>query len=375
MPRKLSQVGGLALALVLLAPAGPARADQAPSMGWGLNVLGQVGGVAPGYPTPVVAAGGHAFTRIAAGQSHGLGIAADGTVWYWGDTDPRHYAFEQTFVTAPFPVPGLTGVVAVDGGEDTSLALKSDGTVWAWGANELGQLGDGTRTHRTTPVRVSGLTGVMAVSAGRAHGMALKSDGTVWTWGHNRSGELGDGSRADRLTPVRAGTLTGITAIAAGAHFSLAVAADGRVSAWGENEQGQLGSGGVSPYRVTPGAVAGLTGVASVAAGSQFALALRGDGQVWGWGANSNGQLGDGTTVGRPVPVKVPLGPAQEVGAGAFHGVARVGGSVHTWGSNSAGQLGTPSVAQRSLPGPVASLTGIRQLAVGGPFTVVLTSG
>ncbi|GAA0380293.1 hypothetical protein Acor_01830 [Acrocarpospora corrugata] len=360
--------------LVMVLLANPASAAPAPTVGWGLNVLGQVGGTASGHPAPVAAAGGRQFTKIAVGQSHGLGIAADGTVWYWGDTDPRHYAFLQTFVTEPFQVPGLTNVIAVDGGEDTSVALRSDGTVWAWGANEVGQLGDGTRTNRTTPVRVTGLTGVVAVSAGRTHGMALKSDGTVWTWGNNRGGALGDGTQTDRLTPVRAGTLTGVTGITAAAHFSLAIGADGRVSSWGENGHGQLGSGIVSPFRATPGPVAGLTGVASVAAGQEFALALRANGEVWSWGMNSSGQLGDGTTTQRLLPVKVPgLGAVQEIGVGSFCAAVRVGGSVYTWGSNSGNQLGDPGVTERATPGLVPGLSGVQQLAVGGPFMVVRT--
>jgi alpha-tubulin suppressor-like RCC1 family protein len=79
-------------------------------------------------------------------------------------------------------------IVSVSGGAAHSLALDSAGGVWAWGANNLRQLGDGTRINRTTPVRVADptgfLTGVVAVSAS-GMSLALKADGSVRAWGPN----------------------------------------------------------------------------------------------------------------------------------------------------------------------------------------------
>jgi hypothetical protein len=93
---------------------------------------------------------------------------------------------------------------AMTAGKLHALALLRDGTVWAWGANISGQLGDGTTTLRSTPLPVPGLTGVFAVEAGDDHSLAVRSDGTVWAWGSNTSGQLISvylGQRACRRSP------------------------------------------------------------------------------------------------------------------------------------------------------------------------------
>jgi alpha-tubulin suppressor-like RCC1 family protein len=206
----------------------------------------------------------------------------------------------------------LTNVRAVatvgDGfGGGHSLVVKGDGTAWAWGDNADGELGDGTQTQRLTPVQISGLTGVTAVAAGTDHGLALKTDGTVWAWGKNTWGQVGDGTQTQRLTPVQVTSLADVVAVAAGYSHSLALKRDGTVWAWGYNISGQLGDGTTS-YRLTPGQVSSLKGVVAIAAGYTHSMALQTEGttvaEVWSWGANGNGQLGDGTTTTRLLPVR-----------------------------------------------------------------------
>jgi alpha-tubulin suppressor-like RCC1 family protein len=124
------------------------------------------------------------------------------------------------------------------------LALLADGSVRGWGINGSGQLGDGTTTQRTTPVVASGVSNVVAIAAGNLHSLALRNDGTVWAWGANSYGQVGDGTSGNtRLTPVQTLGLPAIQAIAAGTDFSLAFAVDGSVWAWGTNASGQLGDG------------------------------------------------------------------------------------------------------------------------------------
>ena len=210
---------------------------------------------------------------------------------------------------------GLPDVKAISAGESYTLILKSDGTVWAWGHNGSGILGDGTDTNRNTPVQVVGkdgigyLTGVTAISAGGGHSLALKNDGTVWAWGNNGSGILGDGTNTDRNTPVQVvgkggiDHLDGVTAISAGSDYSLALKGDGTVWAWGWNIYSQLGDGtdGLDIYVNAPVQVVGkngkgyLTGITAISAGGGHSLALKNDGTVWAWGDNSLGMLGGGT--------------------------------------------------------------------------------
>lgn len=145
------------------------------------------------------------------------------------------------------------------------------------------------------------------IAAGYSWGLLLRQDGTVWAWGVNPSGQLGDGSNVLRRNLVQVkglggvGFLTGVFEIAAGGSHSLALLTDGRVVAWGNNQKGQLGDG-TTNNKTVPVLVRDidnlsneLTGVLSVVAGKAHSLALLEDGRVVAWGNNEYGQLGDRT--------------------------------------------------------------------------------
>ena len=153
------------------------------------------------------------------------------------------------------------------------MALRNDGTVWAWGHNDSGQLGDGSYTDSHFPVQVSGLTGITAIKAGAGHVLALKSDGTVWAWG--ASGVTDSPIPEQIRSPDGNGILTGIVAIAAGYSHDMAVKGDGSVWAWGRNDYGQLGDGSfiTRPYPVR---VIGLKKATTVSVGYWHSLAIEG---------------------------------------------------------------------------------------------------
>ncbi len=242
---------------------------------------------------------------LAAGPHHSLVIAAEGTVWAWGDNYGGQLGDGTTTDRlTPVQVQGMTDVVAIAGGGSHTIALRRDGTIWAWGWNSDGQLGDGTGTQRLTPVQVQGLADVVTVAAGYRHTVALRRDGTVWAWGENKYGQLGDGTTTNRSTPVQAQGLADTVAIAAGVVHTVALRRDGTLWAWGLNDFGQLGDGTRSD-RSTPVQVQGLADVVTVAAGYRHTVALRRDGTVWAWGQGWRGRLGDGTTTDRSTPVQV----------------------------------------------------------------------
>ena len=219
-----------------------------------------------------------------------------------------------------------------------SLAVGSDGNAYAWGDNYNGQLGDGTRDDKHAPVRVktpdrstypdlpADFT-YLQVSAGGSHSLALGSDGNAYAWGYNGSGQLGDGTSSSQSTPVRVkapdrSTYPDLPAdftylqVSAGQYHSLALGSDGNVYAWGYNNYGQLGNGTTSysqsvPVRVKtpdrktyPDLPADFTYL-QVSAGGNHSLALGSDGNAWAWGYNGSGQLGDGTSSGQSTPVRV----------------------------------------------------------------------
>jgi hypothetical protein len=238
----------------------------------------------------------------------------------------------------------LGGVKAIAAGETHGLALLANGTVWAWGGNSRGQLGDGSTADKDLPVQVLGLggpgvlTGVKAIAAGGEHSLALLSDGTVLAWGANPEGQLGDDTITDRLAPVHVkdpgaanALLANVKALAGGQRHSLALTARGRARAWGDNQAGQLGDNSTTdrhtPVSVKDSPRAPLDGVIAVAGGGLHSLALRDNGLVYSWGDNSAGQLGDGTDTSRDTAVKMgkPFKDAKEataIAAGGSHSLA-----------------------------------------------------
>jgi alpha-tubulin suppressor-like RCC1 family protein len=139
------------------------------------------------------------------------------------------------------------------------------------------------------------------------------------------------------------------------------------VWAWGYNASGQLGDG-TNNNQTTPVQANGVTWAVAVAGGSLYSLVLKSDGTVWGWGYNASGQLGDGTTINRTAPVQVSgLGNITAISAGALHNLAlRSDGTVWSWGNNSNGQLGDGTTTNQLTPVQVPNLDDIVAISAGG---------
>ena len=175
-------------------------------------------------------------------------------------------------------------------------------------------------------------------------------------------------------------TLVSAQEISAGANHSLSICIDSIVNAWGFNLGGQLGDG-TTADKYLPVKVNFLSNVTAIEGGEFFSLALNKNDSVLSWGANSTGELGDGTTIGKTYPVHVSgLSNVVAIATKYDHSLALKNDStVWAWGWNNYGQIGDGTVSLtgcqcKSSPVHVSGLTGVIAIACGRSHSLALKS-
>ncbi|WP_052487946.1 RCC1 domain-containing protein [Gordoniibacillus kamchatkensis] len=158
----------------------------------------------PGEGATVVS--GVLAAPLAAGENDSLAVKPNG-VFGWGDNTLGQLGTDGALpALAPKPLTGVPQPAAIAAGGSHTLLVAGDGTLWAYGSDYFGQLGDGATsvTGRPKPAPVSGLDHVVSAAAGSNHSLALVSNGTVWSFGDNTFGQLGtdDGSPGAHAAPA-----------------------------------------------------------------------------------------------------------------------------------------------------------------------------
>lgn len=357
---------------------------------WGKNDKGQIGdGTTTDRLSPKMISPGPTWISVAAGDKFSFALRSNGTLWAWGDRSVGQLGDGVTSATPVLAAKQIGGSdwVAVKAGDLHVVALKKDGTLWAWGYGGFGQLGNGDSANQSVPIQESTLDNRwVGIGAGAVDSMGIKEDGTLWTWGWNDRGTLGVGDFTTRNLPTQeAISFTNWSGVDGGFGHMVAQQQDGSLWTWGGNESGQIGAPVSTPQTNEASQwIAGNTWAAS-AAGHYHGLAIRQDGTLWSWGSNESGQLGTGAALSSG------QGVAQEsTHANSWSSVVakqkvsiavRDDGSVWGWGDNSAGQLGTGTTGTVSRPAalpwsysvPTCTLT-----ASAGPYktgaTITLTA-
>ncbi|MGV9672036.1 protein kinase domain-containing protein [Gordonia sp. NPDC003504] len=307
---------------------------------WGQNDHGQLGdGTNSNRTTPTKVVGITDVTDISASGSSVCAVAS-GDAYCWGTLDN---------ILTPTKVPGISDVTDISTNGSSFCAIAGS-FLYCWGTNSEGQLGDGTTTERTAPAKVESLQSVTDVSVGDETTCAI-ADSDAYCFGHNEQGQIGDGTRVNRLTPTQVKDFTYPAAISSGDTFddgtTCARRSDDAAYCWGDNTSGAIGDGTtttrltpvtvlpdtlavVTGYgstcaitttrtlkcwgdsrgprgfddQLTPADVAGLKNVTavSIASGTTCAIA---DDDIYCWGLNSYGEIGNGTTDSVRTPTKV----------------------------------------------------------------------
>jgi alpha-tubulin suppressor-like RCC1 family protein len=344
---------------------------------WGKNDFGQLGNGTnnnSSVPFAVNDAGvlaGKTIVATSAGYNHTCVVDSVGQVYCWGYNSQGQLGNGAsgtnnnpipTAVVTTGPISGKK-VIKINGGNSHTCALTLDGLIFCWGGNNYGQLGTDNTTDSFTPVQLtnsgpaSGKTWV-DISAGYAHSCGLTGDGTAYCWGFNGHGQLGNNSTIDSSRPVAVSTGLKFAQISAGDQHTCALTTGGALYCWGFNQQGQLGNNSLVDSAVpvpvdTSGVLGGKT-ASKVTAGFRHTCAIA-DGDVYCWGNDDAGQLGNGQLfVTHTSPVAVDnTGDMNgekmaDIAVGQYNScaVATVasGGNIYCWGKDDDGQLGNGNV-------------------------------
>lgn len=253
-------------------------------------------------------------------------IKTNGTLWAWGENSAGQLGIGNTQAqTLPVQVGTDTDWKQVAAGVSSVLALKADGSLWGWGLNMYGEL-FGYEGRQSSPVRLGSETDWEKVLVIEFRAYAVKKDGTLWAWGDNSRNLLGfntpteeestsEGNPVEVVTEPRITKPTQVTAVegevlaVSGCENTLSVATgvDGiieKVWMFGSNADGALGDGkGLGngnkdiPFATVPvnPSLKSSLKFTTMSSGQSYTMMLTDDGDIWGWGCNRGGQLGDET--------------------------------------------------------------------------------
>lgn len=293
---------------------------------WGSNTEGQLSlndQVSRSSPTQVAGGASFKINRVIPAYYNTYAIAPNGDLYACGNQTSGQVGNGTNAGNALSFVKINTGSLAsvsfakvfpyVGSGLSTAVyALSSNKRLYAFGANNRGQLGLNNTVDRSIPVLVSASYSFDTIvnSGGSSSGFALglTTSGQLLAWGDNSSGQLGVGDTIARSTPTAVLSSLTFKAIYANSKSCLALSTSGDLYGWGQNTFGECGVGDQIPRSSPVLVLGGLTWAnigGNSGGGNVSVFGQTTDGQLYSWGSNASGELGQGNVAPKSSPVLI----------------------------------------------------------------------
>ena len=338
-----------------------------------------------------------------AASSNSMYLDNEGKIWVWGSnyfgelginslTPQARYTPQKTLVDSSI------SFKRVSADQYISMAISNEGKIYSWGMNDLGQLGNGNTNSLLvpTPISITGNPEFDEISVGGYHTLVLDTEGNIWSWGKGQYGELGIGVKNTSIypTPQKIQMNDGIKfkKISAGSGISMALSTTGDIYMWGHNYlEGTDETNILVPTKIEltnnikfkaitcEGMILALseegdiynwnneyvTGTTynisvekydipnnvkfkSISSNFLHALAIDTENNLWGFGNNEDGQLGNGSSSSIEIesPTKIELGNLKfkAIECGFYYSIGvTLDDEVYSWGAPGNGSLGYSS--------------------------------
>jgi alpha-tubulin suppressor-like RCC1 family protein len=241
-----------------------------------------------------------AFAQVSAGAGFACALDVRGLLWCWGDNAHHQLTADATPQLVLATRIGDTTWQQISAGGGHTCGITTDGALQCWGANDRGQVSGTVIGDVTAPLAIDapGAPGRWtSVTAGENATCATGDDGSLWCWGAGDRGQLGTGATVDVGVPTQvAQQYDNITAVALGwapnAGHACAISATSGLVCWGANDNGELGDG-TTTSALAPVQVALPAAPTAVSAMATSTCATTADTKLWCWGRGDLGQLGD----------------------------------------------------------------------------------
>jgi len=332
--------------------------------GCGQNSYGELGNQnETSYSSPIATVGGNSYIQVVTANNTTMALRGDGTAWAWGNNGIGQIGnLTTTSYSSPVSVIGGFSFIQIDtAGNNTvslSAGLTNTGTMFTWGNGGDGQIGNQTTNSYSSPVSVVGNHSFVQISLGTNFAYGLKATGDIWGWGLNTFGNIGNNTTNSYSSPVSVVGNHSFIQISAGKSSILALKVDGSCWFWGNNSFGCAGNQTNNTSYSSPISVVGAHSFIQIASGGHSSCyGLKATGDVWAWGDNASGQLAQNNTTSYSSPVSV-------IGNFSFVKIARNGqdvtissmggwlsnGQLYAWGANTYGELGNNTITNFSSP-------------------------